>query len=106
MKVGVPAETEREGATVTPTLGRLKTRPVQVSSSSDSTATPPLGSTAVGARLVGGKVGATDDEGARGVERLASVATALFRQEVGRFLFLVFTETHICVKATSQCGNE
>ena len=53
MKVGVPVEAEAEGATVTPTLGRLKTRPVHVFSSSDSTATPPLSSTAAGAGLVG-----------------------------------------------------
>jgi len=57
MKVGVPTEAEAEGAMVTPTLGRLKTRPVHVSLSSHSTATAPLSSTATGARLVGWEAG-------------------------------------------------
>jgi len=74
MKVGVPVEAEAEGTTVTPTLGRLKTRPEHVSSSSDSIATAPLSSTVAGAGLVGWEAGATEDEEVRGFERLALVA--------------------------------
>ena len=60
-----------------PTLGRLKTRPVHVSSSSDSTATTPPSSTAAGAGLMGWGTGVTEVEGAMGVEGLAPAAAAL-----------------------------
>jgi len=102
MKVGVPAEAEAEGATVTPTLGHLKTRSVHVSSSSDSTATPPRTSTAVGVELVGWEVGATEDVGVRGIEMLAPIAVALrLAKRSANFFFLSLLKTHVCVKAIS-----
>jgi len=89
MKVRVPAEAEAEGAMVIPTLGRLKTRPGHVSSSSDSIATAPLSSTAARAKLMGWEASAAEDEGVRGVERFAPVAAAfrLARRSAG-FFFL------------------
>jgi len=77
MKVGVPPDAEVEGTTVSPALGRLKMRPVHVSSSSDSTATTPPRLTMPGVGLMGWGTGVAEVQGAMGVEGPATTVAAL-----------------------------
>jgi len=77
MKVEDPPDAKAEGATASPTLCLLKTRPVHVSSSSVSTATTPLCSSTAGAGSMGWGAGVAEVEGAMGVEVPALAAAAL-----------------------------
>jgi len=89
MKFGAPTETEAEGTKDTPSLGRLRTRPVQVSSSSDSIASTPLRSLAIGAEVIGCGAGIVYVDGAKGIGRHVPVATALcLARRSANFLFL------------------
>ena len=72
MKVGVPPDAEAEGATASPTLCLLKTRPVHVSSSSVSKATTPLCPSTAGAGSMGWGAGVAEVAARRLASRSAN----------------------------------
>jgi len=96
-----------EGVAVLPTLGRLKTRPVHISLSSDSTTITPLRSTAAGAGLMGWGADVAEVEGATGVDVPSPTAAALrLASRSANFFFLSLLKLISTHRQQVNTGNK